>query len=65
MLQADWLDKTAEEIQSFGVEEVQLAMSLLKKRFESVRMGRSVLGSERPWKRRTTAGRRYRRLPIF
>ena len=33
-------------------------MSLLKKRFESVWMGRSVLGSEQPWKRRASTTRK-------
>ena len=42
LAQAEWLQKTAAEIKQFGVDE-SASMD-----------GRSVLGSGRPWKRRTT-----------
>ena len=61
LAQVEWLQKTAEEIRQFGVDEALCDVSCLS--FGSASMdGRSVLGSGRPWKRRTTP-KKCRRLP--
>ena len=63
LAQAEWLQKTPAEIQKFGVAEALCDVSYSS--FGSAIMdGRSVLGSGRPCKRRTTPTKCRRLLKV-